>query len=347
MHLGSCRCLAAWLVFTCLLVPGAHANDLEPLKQLRYDQVRLTGGPFGAQYDALHAHYLSLSNDRLLKVYRQNAGLPAPGADMGGWYDFDGFVPGSTLGQYISGLARVGASTGDPACKEKVRALVTGFAETLGPNNTSIMRPATNLWICYTLDKHFAGLIDAATLNDMPEAIPLLSRVLNGSLSIMPAQGHDRIGVHNLPYDEPFVMPENLFSAGNLTGNPTFDDYAHRYLLNKEFFNILAAGGDPLPGQHAYAHTIALSSGAEAYLMNGNTSYLRALERAFQLITTQQQYASGGWGPDEAFVHPHEGALYHSLTNTTDHFETPCGSYAATKLARYLLRLTPSPTNTA
>jgi hypothetical protein len=73
----------------------------EPLKQLPYGSVELKDGPFAQQYDALHAHYLSLSNDRLLKVYRQNAGLPAPGEDMGGWYDLDGFVPGHSLGQYI------------------------------------------------------------------------------------------------------------------------------------------------------------------------------------------------------------------------------------------------------
>jgi DUF1680 family protein len=30
---------------------------------------------------------LTLDNDRLLKVNRQKAGLPAPGDDMGGWYD--------------------------------------------------------------------------------------------------------------------------------------------------------------------------------------------------------------------------------------------------------------------
>lgn len=347
MHFDRGQLLATSAVFISLFAASVRSDIREPLQQLGYDQVHITGGPFAAQYNRIHAHYLSLSNDNLLKVYRQNAGLPAPGSDMGGWYDLDGFVPGSTLGQYISGLARIGVTTGDPACREKVQALVTGFAETLGPNNVSILRPATNQWICYTLDKHFAGLIDAATLTNMSDAIPLLSRVLDGAISIMPAQGHDRIGVSQPPYDEPFVMPENLFTAAALTDNPAFNDYAYRYLLNSTFFDVLASGGDPLPGQHAYSHAIALSSGAMAYLVTGDTSYLNALEQAFQLLTTQQKYASGGWGPNEAFVYPNQGALYASLFNTTDHFETPCGSYAATKLSRYLMRLTPSPTSTA
>lgn len=315
-------------------------GEREPLRQFDYSQVQLTGGRFAEQYNAIHAHYLSLSNDRLLKVYRQRAGLPAPGADMGGWYDLDGFVPGHSLGQYISGLARIGASTGDQACHQKVHDLVDGFAATLGQDNQSILRPKTNLWVCYTVDKHFAGLIDAATLSDMPAAKDLLNRVLGGAEPLLPAQVHDRIGKKDPPYDEPYVMPENLFTAAELTGNPAFRTLAERYVLDRELFDPLTRGADPFPGQHAYSHVIALSSAARAYLAVGDPKYKKALENAFTLLTTQQQFASGGWGPNESFITPHRGELYDSLSTTVDHFETPCGSYAATKLARYLIRFT-------
>lgn len=322
---------------------SSSGETRELFRELGYDQVQLTGGPFAEQYNALHAHYLALSNDRLLKVYRQRAGLPAPGADMGGWYDLDGFVPGHSLGQYISGLARIGASTGDPACPQKVHDLVTGFAATLGPDNQSILRPKTNLWTCYILDKHFAGLIDAATLSNMAEARDLLNRVLAGSQPLLPAKGRDRIGKKDPPYDETYVMPENLFLAAELTGNPAFTELAHRYLLDRELFDPLARGDDPFPGQHAYSHAIALSSAGRAYLTLGDAKYRQAMQNAFTLLTTQQQFASGGWGPNETFVTPHKGQLYEALSTTVDHFETPCGSYAATKLARYLLRTTPDP----
>jgi DUF1680 family protein len=317
--------------------PGPDA-DREPLRELEYADVQLTGGPFKQHYDAMHAHYLALSNDRLLKVYRQRAGLPAPGRDMGGWYDTDGFVPGHTLGQYISGLARIGASTGDAACHQKVHDLVTGFAATLGPENQSILRPKTNLWVCYTLDKHFAGLIDSARLSGVSESRDLLSRVLAGAQPLLPAKGRDRIGKKDPPYDETFVMPENLFSAAELTGNPAFRELAMRYLLDREYFDPLSRGEDPLPGQHAYSHAIALSSAGRAYLTLGEPKYRQAMQRAFRLLTTEQQFSSGGWGPNETFITPHKGELHKSLSSTVDHFETPCGAYAATKLARYLLR---------
>ena len=328
-------------------LPFADAATREPLRELPYAAVQLTAGPLKQHYDAIRAHYLSLDNDRLLKVYRQRAGLPAPGEDMGGWYDLDGFVPGHSLGQYISGLARFGAMTGDHACHEKVHALVEGFAVTLGPDNQSILRPhpnpKPNLWPCYILDKHFIGLIDAATLSNVPDAPELLNRVLAGAKPLLPAHGHDRIGKKNPPYDETYVMPENLFTAHQLTGNPAFRELALRYLLDRELFDPLARNQDPFPGQHAYSHAIALSSAAKAYLTLGDAKYHQAIQNAFTLLTTQQQFASGGWGPNETFITPHKGELYASLQTTTDHFETPCGSYAATKLARYLIRTARDP----
>lgn len=94
----------------------------ELLREFSYGDVRLTGGALKRQYDHLHRHYLGLSEDRLLKVYRQRAGILAPGDDMGGWYDADGFVAGHTLGQYISALSRFHAGTGDPAAAAKAAA---------------------------------------------------------------------------------------------------------------------------------------------------------------------------------------------------------------------------------
>ena len=187
---------SAAVVSSSLLGRSAAAlpSSRELLREYPYGAVTLTGGPLQQQYERIHASYLALDNDRLLKVYRQRAGLPSPGRDMGGWYDTDGFVPGHPLGQYISGLARIGATTNDPACVTKVQELVRGFAATLGPGNQSIIRPQTNLWICYTLDKHFGGLIDAYRLAHVEEARDLLPRVLEGSRSLMPEYGHDRVG---------------------------------------------------------------------------------------------------------------------------------------------------------
>jgi uncharacterized protein len=317
---------------------AALAPQRQPLDEFDYANVRLTGGPLKVQYDRIRASYLGLDNDRLLKVYRERAELPAPGAAMGGWYDADGFVPGHSLGQYISGLARFAQTTSDPACHAKVSELVDGFGATLGPQNRIFAGPnAEKVWPCYILDKHLAGLIDAYQLCGISEARDLISRVYLGGLPYIPDRGRDRVGKKNPPYDETYVLPETLFAASALVGDRSMHERAVAYLLDRDFFDPLARGEDVLPGRHAYSHAIALSSAGKAHLVLGDEKYLRAMQWAWTFLTTRQQYATGGWGPNETFITPHTGELYASLNSTVDHFETPCGSYAAIKLARYLI----------
>ena len=159
----------------------APAALAEALEEFPYGTVELTGGPLKAQYDRVHASYLALDNNRLLKVYRERAGLPAPGKPMGGWYGPKGFVPGHSLGQYISGLARIGRTTGDTNCSAKIAELVEGFAATMGPKDVVFAAPnAQNVWPCYILDKHLIGLMDAYQLSGVTQARELLSSAASG-----------------------------------------------------------------------------------------------------------------------------------------------------------------------
>ena len=58
-------------------------------------------------------------------------------------------------------------------------------------------------------------------------------------------------------------------------------------------------------------------------------------------MVQEQSYATGGWGPDEAFVEPGQGLpRAKSLGKTRSSFETPCGAYGQFKITRYLLRVT-------
>ncbi len=315
----------------------------EQLQEFRYSDVTLTGGPLKDQYERTRAHFLTLDNDRLLKVYRQRAGLPAPGEDMGGWYDAGGFVPGHTIGQYISGLSRMYGTTRDPAARAKVQALVEGFAPTLGPGGYPYAsEKAAVTWPCYILDKYEIGMLDACRLANVSLAGDLLPRIIRGAMKCIPDHTYDRgpDSPKQAPYDEPYILPENLFNAWELTGDKQFYDMGKLYLLNAEYFDPLSQGRNVLPGKHAYSHVIALSSAARAYAVLGEQRYLDAIRNAWDMLDETQQFASGGWGPKETFVVPHEGKLAESLTTTTAHFETPCGCYAHMKLARYLLRFT-------
>jgi len=326
------------LALPALTFPQAPGKEI--VREFPYGAVRLTGGLLKRQFDHVHTHYLALSNDRLLKVFRQKVGLPAPGADMGGWYDANGFVPGLTLGQYISGLARLGAATGDAACHAKARALVAGFGEFLArTDNPYAGAGAEKMWPAYMMDKYVVGLLDAYRLSGVEQAKSLLPEVIAKCRKFIPPVSKDRIGKKDPPYDETYVLSENLFAAAEVTGDKQYYDLAVHYLLNPEWFDPLAAGQNVLPTKHAYSHTIALSSGGKAYLATGQERYKQALVNAWRFMEAQR-FASGGWGPEEQFVEPGQGKLFESLAHSTAHFETPCGSYADLKLARYLIRLT-------
>ena len=330
---------AAWAASACR---GAPARSRRILREFGYADVKLTAGPMGEMYRRLYAHYLGLDEDRLLKVYRQRAGLPAPGRDMGGWYDADGFVPGHLLGQIISALARFHACTGDAEAAAKARRLVRGFGAAIVKDGNPYASAKASTWACYILDKHEIGLVDAFTLAALGEARALLPRVIAGAQATgwIPDHTFDRAGVKNPPYDEPYVLPENLFQAHAATGERRYLELAKLYLLDKGYFDALAAGENVLPGRHGYSHVIALSSAAKAYEVLGDDKYLRAIRNAWDMLEETQQFPSGAWAPQEMFVAPHAGELGASLTATRDHFETPCCFYANARLARYLTSFT-------
>ena len=239
----------------------------EVMRVFPYGAVTLTGGPIKQHFDRIHAHFLALDNDRLLKVFRERAGLPAPGPDMVAGTDTNGFVPGLTIGQYISGLARLGAATGDTAAHAKVARLVSGFGEFIRRAESPYAGPnAQAQWAAYVMDKYVVGLVDAFQLSGVEEAKRLLPVTIDKCLPHISPVSRDRIGKSNPPgrrdlrhLGEPVPRREDhrrrqVSEAGGA-----------RYPLDKEWFDPLADGIDVLPEKHAYSHTIALSSGAQAY----------------------------------------------------------------------------------
>lgn len=345
MHCAACATTAAGmgaLPASALAATSASGalKGKEAMHEFAYGKVKLTGGRIKRQFDHIHAHFLALDNDRILKVFRQNAGLPAPGPDMGGWYDKDGFVAGLTMGQYISGLARYGAATGDQAAHEKVRLLVSEWGKAMVAATNPYAGPkAQAQWAAYVMDKYVVGLVDAYRLSGAEQAKTLLPIIIEKCRPYISPVSRDRIGKTEPPYDETYVISENLFHVAEITGDQKYHDMAVHYLLDKEWFDPLAAGQDVLPTKHAYSHTIGNASGAQAFLHLGDEKYRKALVNAWRFMEPQR-FASGGWGPEEQFVVLGQGNLAKSLKTSKAHYETPCGAFADLKLARYLIRFT-------
>jgi DUF1680 family protein len=322
------------------------------LSQFGYGEVELLDGPVREQFDRNHAFYLALDEDSLLKPFRQRAGLPAPGEDMGGWYSWapladldkpgnNGFAPCHSFGQYLSGLARDYAATGDPATQQKVHRLVTGFAPAITPHFWD-----DNRFPAYTYDKISIGMIDAHEFAGDPQAFKAMDAALDSVMKHLPPGPLSRAEQEARPHkdnsfcwDEPYTLPENFFLAWQRGAGSRYKQMGVHYLADSWYWDPLAAGENVLPGKHAYSHVNAMSSAMQAYFVLGNDKYLRAARNGFDFVRAQS-FATGGWGPDENFRKPGNGEIGESLSKTHSGFETPCGSYAHFKITRYLLRAT-------
>ena len=319
-----------------------------------YSDVQLLDSPMKRQFDENHARFFHLDDDSMLKVFRQMAGLPAPGEDMGGWYDiggfslehndFHGFIPGHSFGQYVSALARAYAVTGSEETRAKINRLVKGYGETLDPKAKFFVDyrlPA------YTYDKLSCGLIDAHEFAHDPLAMQIHEKLTHAIIAYLPEKALSRQEQRSRPHkdtsytwDETYTLPENLFLAYQRSGDVFYREMAKKYLEDDTYFNPLSQGNNVLPFEHAYSHVNAFSSAMQAYITLGSEKHLKAAKNGFEMLQTTQSFATGGWGPNESFGEPGTGQLGNSLSDTHASFETPCGAYGHFKITRYLLRVT-------
>ena len=348
---AACACGSSFSLATDRRTTGV----LMPLPR---SDVQLGAGPMLQQFNAQQSLYMSIDDDVLLKPFRQRAGLPAPGADMGGWYDdsrdfnidpadwskanWHGFIPGHSFGQYVSALARGYAMTQDEAARRKVSDLVGKFAATISPRFFEDYNlPA------YTFDKLVVGLVDAHQFTQVNAARPTLARLTETVVPYLPEKALTREERRARPYkreaqiwDEPYTLPENLFIAARLGMGPRYQELGLRYLQDGALFDPLAEGRSPFKGKHAYSHVNALSSAIQAYAVTRNEKYAKAALNGFAFVEAQS-WATGGWGANEELLAADDQeTLFAMLQDTHRSFETPCGAYAHFKIARSLLQIT-------
>ncbi len=329
------------------------ATPNAPLAEFGYGDVTLRSDPHEAQLSNTHEVLMSLSEDSLLKPFRQMAGQPAPGADLGGWYTYDrdfdwhkddaGFAPGATFGQWISALARYYAITGSEDTRAKVLRLNRSYARAISENYYD-----ANRFPAYCYDKLVLGLIDSQRWVGDPDAFAILEATTRAAVPHLPGKAIDRElewrpgKDQSFRWDESYTNPENLFVAYQRGAGTQYRDLAVKYLDDPTWFDPLSHGKNVLAGKHAYSYVNSLSSAMQAYLTLRSEKHLRAARNGFDMLR-KQSFATGGWGPDEMLVAPASDTLHTSLSKTHNSFETPCGSYAHFKVARYLLCVTGDP----
>jgi DUF1680 family protein len=326
----------------------APASLAKPLGTFTYANVDITSAPHEEQLHHTLEVLMSLSDDSLLKPLRKMSRQPAPGAELGGWYLYDpnydtkridaGFAPACTFGQWVSAFARYYAITKSPQLRERILKLNQLYAKTITGDFYE-----NNRFPAYCYDKFVCGLMDSHQFAADPNAFAIMDQTTNVAMQHLPPKaiehGHPWRKQTSDPYtwDESYTMPENLFLAYQRGAGDRYRALGVQY-LDDEYFGPLSEGRDDLAGRHAYSHVNSLCSAMQAYITAGSEKHLRAATNAFRMIAAQS-FANGGWGPDEQLRAPDSDDVFASLTDSHSSFETPCGAYAHSKLANYLLRV--------
>ena len=231
------------------------------------------------------------------------------------------------------------AATGDAACREKLNALINEWSLCIEPDGYfySTKPPAPPHYI---YEKMVGGLLDAHLYGGNPDALALLDRIT--------AWAEKNLD-HSNPYvfntmagiTEWYTLSENLYRAYLITGQPRYRDYARSWEYTRYWDLFVEPGQDifkPSPGYHAYSHVNTLSGAAAAYAVTGQRRYLDIIRNAYDYLQAHQLYATGGYGPAERMVP--DPLLLQYLDTMENHWETQCCSWAAFKLAKYLMSFT-------
>lgn len=324
------------------------------LKDADYTGVKLLDSPFRTQRDETAALYARCpDNEDILVPFLKKAGLPTTAKGMPGW--------GPSLGQYLGSYAKLWRCTGNQALREKALSLFRGWCACVDTNE-NVLDMGT-----YPFEKMVGGLLDMYEYMDVRETAPYLKRLT--------AYAADRFDP-DIPRDglqdekmkgqiEWYTLPENLYRAYQLLGDPFYRDYAEKWLY-PHVWDKLAAGDFRVGPRHAYSHVNSLSSAARAYMVTGDPHYLQVITRAYEGLLARHTYATGGFGPAETLFGEDEGYLGNALLSTWDssfpngegivyrnfaggrvarsdawgNCEVSCCSWAVFKLCNYLLKLT-------
>jgi DUF1680 family protein len=327
-------------------------------------QVTLGQGVFRRKRDLMLDYARSYPADRILAVFRANAGLDTRGArPPGGWETADGNLRGHYGGHFLSLIAQAYAGTGDPALRTKLDHLVTAlgecqqaFAEHGSPKPTHpgylAAYPETQfillesyttyptIWApYYTCHKIMRGLLDAHTLGGNQQALRIASAMgdwAHSRLSRLPKAQLERMWSIYIA-GEYGGMNEVLADLYTLTGRPEHLAAA-RCFDNTALLDACSENRDVLDGRHANQHIPQFTGYLRLFDETGESRYASAARNFWGMVAGPRTYSLGGTGQGEMFRA--RGAVAATLG---DNNAETCATYNMLKLSRQLFFHDPDP----
>ena len=320
------------------LTSSADGRGVGALRSLGYSgRVRLLGR-FGDRLARAEELYAGLPTDDVLHGFRVRAGMPSTSRGLGGWASETSEM---TLGQWVSGLCRMSAVTGNREPAEHALELLSGYLATLPQSLATTMSVyAWEKLLCGVVDATlFAGFDGSVVLPRLVQSMP----IARGKEDATPARF---MGSSDLRSTEWYTLSENLLRAAEVVGDRAIADRATEFAYHGFWDRLLSGPNDEgrwrVPAfLHAYSHINSLSSAAAFGTIQGDPAGIAIARAGYDWACLTQCFATGGFGPRE-FTTAQDGSLGSSLEWTPDSAEIVCGTWAAFKLASALVELTGS-----
>ncbi|MER6011925.1 glycoside hydrolase family 127 protein [Streptomyces bluensis] len=342
-----------------LPVPSAWSVRPFPL-----DQVTLGSGVFRAKRDLMLDYARSYPADRILAVFRANAGLDTRGArPPGGWETADGNLRGHFGGHFLTLVAQAYADTRETALKSKLDYMVGALGEcqkALAENGSPkpshpgylAAYPETQfillesyttyptIWApYYTCHKIMRGLLDAHTLAGNEQALTIASTMgdwVHSRLGRLPKAQLERMWSIYIA-GEYGGMNEVMTDLYALTGREEHLAAA-RCFDNTALLDACAEDRDILDGRHANQHIPQFTGYLRLFDHTGEEDYAAAARNFWGMVAGPRMYSLGGTGQGEMFRA--RGAIAATLD---DKNAETCATYNMLKLTRQLFFHEPDP----
>ncbi|WP_405538959.1 glycoside hydrolase family 127 protein [Streptomyces sp. NBC_00075] len=358
-HAAAPELPASGAVLPALAPPTTWAVHPFPL-----DQVTLGEGVFRRKRDLMLEYARAYPADRILAVFRANAGLDTRGAQPpGGWETADGNLRGHFGGHFLTLVAQAYADTREAALKAKLDYLVTALGEcqqaladhgSPRPSHPGYLAayPETQfvllesyttyptIWApYYTCHKIMRGLLDAHTLTGNQQALTIVSKMgdwVHSRLSRLPQAQLERMWSIYIA-GEYGGMNEVLADLYALTGRAEHLAAA-RCFDNTALLEACSENRDILDGRHANQHIPQFTGYIRLFDHTGETEYATAARNFWGMVAGPRTYSLGGTGQGEMFR-----ARNAIAATLGDNNAETCATYNMLKLSRQLFFHTPDP----
>ncbi len=319
--------------------------------------VRLLGGPLKNAQDICGRYLLSLSADRLLSRFRGEAGLKPKAPQYPQWEDQ--ILPGVGASFYLSGIARLYATTGDRRYLDRLTYMLDELEECQKANGDGFLLATVKArefvtqieagdirlpggWEIngrpepyYAMEKLFSGLRDAYRVAGQRKAMDIEAKLgdwLAGHMSHLTDDQMQRIC--SVEYGGMNWVLADLYAD---TGDAKYLALSRRW-DHKAFFDPLSRGVDNLPGNHANTQFPKISGLASRYPYSGDPTDLVTARFFWDRVVYHHTYVTGGNSDGEHFAQPDHLNDRLSLSTTES-----CNVYNMLRMSLLLYAVEPRP----